>query len=193
MATRDQASSACARSTRTSFANLAPARTKGHQVGSDDCPPAGLGGLDHLEHHRQGRGRAAGARVTLVRSLTVAKVDSIGLMVRRWGCSRVRRCPAGSRAGSSLAGRLAHIAALKQQARDVLTLGDHDSVLIHELCCAEPGCPPVESVVAVLSTDGSTRRWHVHRPQAAFDGVALLAAFRTARCWRARSGRPACR
>lgn len=63
---------------------------QGHRVGAGDRAPAGLGGLDQLERHGQGRGRAAGTRVTLVRSLTVEKVDSMGFVVRRW-----TKCSAG--------------------------------------------------------------------------------------------------
>jgi hypothetical protein len=55
-----------------------------HQVGSSDRAPAGLGGLNQLEHHGQGYGETAGSAVTLVRSLTVEKVDSMGFVVRRW-------------------------------------------------------------------------------------------------------------
>lgn len=29
-------------------------------MGSADCPPAGPGGFDEFEHHREGYGRAAG-------------------------------------------------------------------------------------------------------------------------------------
>lgn len=42
-----------------------------------------LRGLQQLERHRQSRGARAGPLVTRVRSFTVAKVDSIGLVLPR--------------------------------------------------------------------------------------------------------------
>lgn len=59
---------------------------------------------------------------------------------------------------------LAHLRALKDRARRVLALDDHDTVLITELHCTEPGCPPLETVIAVLAADREPRRWTVHRP-----------------------------
>lgn len=36
---------------------------------------------------------------------------------------------------------------------------------VAELRCAEPGCPPVETVVAVLGAPGgSPRQWKIHKP-----------------------------
>ena len=57
---------------------------EGDQVGCVDGAPAGLGGLNELERHGQPGGLAAGSAVSLVRCRTVANVDSIGLVVRRW-------------------------------------------------------------------------------------------------------------
>jgi len=54
-------------------------------------PPPGLGGLDELEDHGQSSSRLPAPLVILVRKGTVAKVDSIGLVVRRW-----IQCSAGS-------------------------------------------------------------------------------------------------
>ena len=53
------------------------------EVWGVDRAPAVLGGLDELECHGQPAARDPGPRVILVRCLTVAKVDSIGLVVRR--------------------------------------------------------------------------------------------------------------
>jgi hypothetical protein len=36
--------------------------------------------------------------------------------------------------------------------------------MIRQLACTEPGCPPVETVVAVLAPDGPARRWTLHSP-----------------------------
>jgi hypothetical protein len=61
---------------------------------------------------------------------------------------------------------LAHLTALKDRARSVLALDDQDTVLITELRCIEPRCPPLETVLAVLPTGREPRRWTVHLPLA---------------------------
>ena len=68
-----------------------PGADERDQVGCVDHAPAALGGLDQLEGHRQGGGLDPWPLVAFVRSLTVANVDSIGLVVRRCSqCSRSR-------------------------------------------------------------------------------------------------------
>lgn len=49
----------------------------------------------------------------------------------------------------------AHLTELKDVVRRELALDVETTVLIQQLACAEPGCPPVETVVAVL---GEARR-----------------------------------
>ncbi|WP_237330993.1 hypothetical protein [Streptomyces sp. BA2] len=44
----------------------------------------------------------------------------------------------------------------------MLTLDEDTAVMIRQLACAEPGCPPVETVIAVLPMDGPSRRWTLH-------------------------------
>ncbi len=58
----------------------------------------------------------------------------------------------------------AQLTALKNHARRLLALTDEDIVLIRQLHCTEPGCPPVETVVAVLPPASGTRRWTLHQP-----------------------------
>jgi hypothetical protein len=53
---------------------------------------------------------------------------------------------------------------LKQTVRRLLGLDDDTAVMVRQLDCTEPGCPPLETVIAVLPTDGPARRWTVHRP-----------------------------
>ncbi|MFH9575796.1 hypothetical protein ACH4MG_35360 [Streptomyces sp. NPDC017454] len=36
--------------------------------------------------------------------------------------------------------------------------------MVRQLVCTEPGCPPLETVVAVLPMDGPARRWTLYRP-----------------------------
>jgi hypothetical protein len=53
---------------------------------------------------------------------------------------------------------------LKETVRALLGLDDDTAVMVRQLTCTEPGCPPVETVVAVLPMDGEPRRWTLHRP-----------------------------
>ena len=57
---------------------------QGDQVWGVDGSPTGLSGVDQLVGHRDTAAREPGPLVTVVRNRTVAKVDSIGLVVRRW-------------------------------------------------------------------------------------------------------------
>jgi hypothetical protein len=53
---------------------------------------------------------------------------------------------------------------LKQSVRRLLDLDDDTTVMVSQLACSEPGCPPLETVIAVLPMDGPPRRWTLHRP-----------------------------
>ncbi|WP_200863081.1 hypothetical protein [Amycolatopsis orientalis] len=62
--------------------------------------------------------------------------------------------------------------------REVLALGSSAAVTVQQLACAEPGCPPVETKIAVLGGGGG-RRWTLHAPLSELDDDAvrrLLAA-----------------
>lgn len=62
--------------------------------------------------------------------------------------------------------RTPQLRALKDVVRCLLGLTEDTSVVIRELACTEPGCPPLETVIAVLPLDGPTRRWTLHQPAA---------------------------
>ncbi len=66
------------------FSNVAPARTRADEVGCVDGPPPGLRGLDELEGVAIPAAQVPAPLVIRCRSRTVAKVDSIGFVVRRW-------------------------------------------------------------------------------------------------------------
>ncbi|MGK5530436.1 hypothetical protein [Streptomyces sp. URMC 129] len=70
------------------------------------------------------------------------------------------------------------MSALKQTVRHLLGLDDDTAVVIQQLACAEPGCPPLETVIAVLPPGGPARRWTLHRPveQVTDDDVRTLLA-----------------
>jgi hypothetical protein len=64
--------------------------------------------------------------------------------------------------GSGRGQQAAHIA---QLVRTILTLPDDVAVTVQQLTCREPGCPPVETVIAVLAAP--PRRWALHHPLSA--------------------------
>lgn len=53
---------------------------------------------------------------------------------------------------------------LKLQARNLLGLSDEVTVSVSELSCREPGCPDVETIIAILREGESPRIARVHRP-----------------------------
>jgi hypothetical protein len=60
--------------------------------------------------------------------------------------------------------RTAAIRALKEVARPILEAADDDAVVVSELRCSEPGCPPLETVVALLRAGHEPRQVKVHKP-----------------------------
>ena len=44
--------------------------------------------------------------------------------------------------------------------------GESDTVMVTELQCTEEGCPPVETVLALLRPGDEPRKWKVHKPVA---------------------------
>ncbi len=53
-------------------------------------------------------------------------------------------------------------ATVKAWAREALRIDDDTTVLVSELACTEPGCPPVETVVAVFAA--TTTKTTIHKP-----------------------------
>ncbi len=66
---------------------------------------------------------------------------------------------------------------LKETVRTLLGLDDDTAAVVRQLACTEPGCPPLETVIAVLPCPkfsasleqdgtpiGEARRWTLHRP-----------------------------
>jgi hypothetical protein len=58
----------------------------------------------------------------------------------------------------------------------MLQLGENDAVMVTELACSEPGCPPRETVIAVLADGQPPQQWKFHQAAADVDEVHLLAA-----------------
>ncbi|MDX2033781.1 MAG: hypothetical protein SF339_24105 [Blastocatellia bacterium] len=56
-------------------------------------------------------------------------------------------------------------------------LAEEVSVMVTELRCAEEGCPPIETVIAILDTPGQPRQYKVYKPMAEItaDDIAAVA------------------
>jgi hypothetical protein len=52
-------------------------------------------------------------------------------------------------------------AELNEWEAEVFRLGSDESVLVAEVRCAEPGCPPLETVIALLGTAGWPRQFKI--------------------------------
>lgn len=52
---------------------------------------------------------------------------------------------------------------IKAWTRTVLHLNDETTVMVTELECREPGCPPIETVIAVLKGPGDTQQYKIHK------------------------------
>lgn len=57
-----------------------------------------------------------------------------------------------------------HARQIKDWIRKDLSLSDEYSVMVTELKCTEPDCPPIETVVAVLGPGSAQYQQKVHMP-----------------------------
>ena len=57
----------------------------------------------------------------------------------------------------------AQTARIKDWVKETFTLSDEVAVLVTELQCTEDGCPPLETVIAILATPGSPRPFKLHK------------------------------
>lgn len=57
----------------------------------------------------------------------------------------------------------AKIGQVKAWVQERFALGDEAVVMVTELRCTEPGCPPLETVIAVLDGPGSKRQYKLHK------------------------------
>lgn len=72
----------------------------------------------------------------------------------------------------------AAVARVKAWVTAIVGADDERTVVVSELACSEPECPPVETVIGLLG-DGVPQRWKIHKPVAAVtedDVRALLGA-----------------
>jgi hypothetical protein len=52
---------------------------------------------------------------------------------------------------------------IKAWTRGVFHLSDETTVMVTELDCREPGCPPIETVIALLKGPGNTQQYKIHK------------------------------
>jgi hypothetical protein len=55
------------------------------------------------------------------------------------------------------------ISEVKEWAIEVFRLPADVSVMLTELRCTEPGCPPLETVIAILDQPGKPRQYKIHK------------------------------
>lgn len=69
-----------------------------------------------------------------------------------------------------------HAATVKAWAREALRTDDDTTILVSELACTEPGCPPVETVVAVFAA--TTTKVTIHKPLGEITQADITAALK---------------
>ncbi len=70
------------------------------------------------------------------------------------------------RSAGAGAGGAAKTRQIKEWVRELLAPGDDVTILVSELTCREPGCPPVETVIALLRGRDDATKYTIHRPAA---------------------------
>ncbi|MFO0742418.1 MAG: hypothetical protein U0270_41475 [Labilithrix sp.] len=76
--------------------------------------------------------------------------------------------------------RAAKVRTLKEWTREAMSLPEDAVILATELRCTEPGCPPLETVVAVMRVGDDRQQFKIHKPLAdvvhedIVDGAARL-------------------
>jgi hypothetical protein len=80
----------------------------------------------------------------------------------------------GQRAAThaSVADRGARASDIAAVVRVGLRLPPDQAITVTQLACREPGCPPVETVIAVLGHP--PRRWTIHRPLTEIDTELVI-------------------
>ena len=58
------------------------------------------------------------------------------------------------------------LAQVKSWVSEVFDLSEDISVMITQLQCTEEGCPPIETVIAIMDTPGEPRQYKIHKPLA---------------------------
>jgi hypothetical protein len=67
---------------------------------------------------------------------------------------------------------------LKAATREQLHLANDIVISVTELACRDPGCPDVETIIAILTADKNPRMVRFHKRIVEIDGSELAAALR---------------
>lgn len=69
-----------------------------------------------------------------------------------------------------------HTREMKQWVQQVFGLSDDVTIMITELRCSEPDCPPLETVIALLTASAPVRQYKIHKAiaEVAYQDVAQL-------------------
>lgn len=59
---------------------------------------------------------------------------------------------------------VALIRQIKEWAYACLPVASEATLSVMELVCHEPGCPPLETVIAAMEKGKGTRQWKLHKP-----------------------------
>lgn len=82
--------------------------------------------------------------------------------------------------------RTAAIRSLRERARVLFEARDDDAVVVNELACTEPGCPPLETVVALLRAGAPPIQVKLHKAATEVttdDLAAAIASLRARSPW----------
>jgi hypothetical protein len=74
-------------------------------------------------------------------------------------------------------GRTSALRSIKDATRALLDAREDDVVVVTELTCSEPGCPPVETVIVLLREGRPTRQVKLHRSAVEVTSEHIAEAF----------------
>lgn len=77
------------------------------------------------------------------------------------------------------AGDPQHLATAKTWVAEAFQTTEDTTVMVTELRCTEPGCPPLETVIALLHPDSGTRQHKIHKALQVLTRDDVLALVRT--------------
>ena len=58
----------------------------------------------------------------------------------------------------------AQTALVRSWVTSTLPIQENGNVMIKQMECSEEGCPPVETIIAILSDQGGPKQWKIHKP-----------------------------
>lgn len=69
--------------------------------------------------------------------------------------------------------------AIKRWTRETLRLRDEAVITVTETACVDPGCPLLETIIAVFDEGMPTRAWRFTRPRAAVTKAMVMQTLAT--------------